>query len=268
MSTRGYAKPLRDQADKTMKSSSQPTWKYPRNDDQAYEMRTKRIEAVIAQHNDKNTSQAWQKILRNNSTDFPILLRFATETLHIRSIRVVPHDESYSIAKQAQFLQPFSIDLDINNEELIDISSQNSKTNEVSSLPMSSTKPKQITARSQLGIICKEHFKEPMINASSEHVENNKIIWKTTVTHSSTTIIRGYGEGSTKTASKELAAQNNLNNLDTTKEDTDVPASQEPMIITTDSENPKSLKSAYEFDVDSEFAQQMLQAEFAREHAI
>ena len=186
-----------------MKFSSEPTWKYPRNDDQAYELLTKRIEDVLAQRNDKTRTQTWQNLLRNNSTDFPILLRFATETLHLRSIRVIPNHERQSIARKAQFLQPFSIDMETSNEELLDISSQNGRTNEVSSLSTSSTKSKKITARAQLSIICNDHFKEPMIYVSSEHVENNKIIWKTSVTHKNATIIRGHGEASTKTACKE-----------------------------------------------------------------
>ena len=127
-----------------------------------------------------------------------------------------------------------------------------------------------VTARAKLNIICKEQFGEPMIYTSSEHVENNKIIWKTTVTHKSAHIINGYGEASTKTASKEIAAQNALDNLDTSMDD--VPAlSQEPLIITTNpekSKSQKSTKSVDEFEVESEFEKQLIQAEFVREHAI
>ena len=56
--------------------------------------------------------------------------------------------------------------------------------------------------------------------------------------------------------------------MDTIKEVLEVLApSQESIHISTNPENPTSSKSD-EFEVDSEFAQQMLQAEFVREHAI
>ena len=182
--TRGYAKSILVQSDVIAKTSSQPTWKHPRTNDEALEILTKRIEQVLAHRNDNIHIRTWKQLLRSNSTDFPVLLRFVAESLQLRLIRLIPNYENLPDYRKALFHQPFSIDMEKDNDELVETSSKasvSSKNCKVSSLSTSSTK--YISARAQLNSICNEILHQPMMHTSTEHKENNQSIWKTTDTH-------------------------------------------------------------------------------------
>ena len=173
--TRGYAKNLREQSKATMKTLSPPTWKHPRNNDDALILLNKRVEKVLAQRNDTTLRRTWNQLIRSNSTDFPVLLYFAAESLRLQSIRLVPNSEHFPNFRKALFHEPFSMDMEtvLNKDEVEEINKDEAveTSSKVSSLSNSSSK--RISARSQLNTTCNELFKQPMIYASTKHTENN-----------------------------------------------------------------------------------------------
>ena len=179
--TIGYTKNIREQSEAIAKTPSQPTWNHPRSNDDALILLAKRVEHVLAQRDNNTLQRTWDQLIRSNSNDFPVLLHFATESLRLQSVRLVPNSERYSNFRKALFLQPFSIEMEIQNEDVIETTSVNTKTSKISSLSTDSAQ--RISTRSQLNTICNEMFQKPMMYASSEHTVNNKTIWQEAITH-------------------------------------------------------------------------------------
>ena len=51
-------------------------------------------------------------LLRNNTSSFPAMLHFVQEKLNLKSIRKNPHSQNKTYVQHAEFLEPFSIEME------------------------------------------------------------------------------------------------------------------------------------------------------------
>ena len=271
INTRGYAQRIRNENVEMKRTTSKPTWNYPRTPEHAKELLTKRIKAVLPHLQNTNIAEEWKQMNRDNRLNFPSLLSFAVDTMNLRSVRKVPGQQNSSFIKRAQFQIPFSIKLENKDWEAIEESSKVSVSSKMSSLSSGSTK--KASSHTKLKELCMESFESPMVYASVEKVKNNTKVWATKVTHPSSDRVYGYAESKNKTFSREMAATHALRDLVKSLEDsTHVPAQQQEELSehseesqNTEDEPPASIELSE--DLDS-FDRQLLNITFIQEQAL
>ena len=197
--TRARASKMREQPSQSPAGDTQQQWIKANNQTQGKEFLQKRIEAYLPFISDDHLVQEARALLRNNTSSFPAMLQFVTDKLNLNSVRNHPHTPGKTYIQRAEFLEPFTIDMERADNSSLTIfqksttypppseiiSEKRTSTNEPQETIESESTPEntKVTPRDYLQKFCLDSYGTPMEYNTFQNSKNGKHFWETVITH-------------------------------------------------------------------------------------
>ena len=233
----------------TSENDAGAKWINPKTLKEAKAFVNKRLEAFFTVSNgfpyDRALLEEWKSILRHNNPSYPSLLNFAVEKVKLKTIKRSPHHSALSNVNRAQYLEPWTVEMD--QESSWEPDTESEITSSAKSTESNNSSYEKLLT------FCIKEYDTPMDYKTWATTRNGKTVWQSTVKHDqSNQLVYGYGESENKPESVLLATTNALQKLDfflnnKEKEFLKETESEKVENIALDSENVPYEKVTYEF---------------------